>query len=131
MNDTLLSQFNKWVTKHTGIYFQRARWKDLERIVNKTYCEFGYKNADAFVEDALSSSLRGEHEEHFINHLTIGETYFFREKRSLDIFEHQILPELIESRKNSSKHIRIWCSASSSGEEAYSIAIILSRVALL
>jgi chemotaxis protein methyltransferase CheR len=56
--------------------------------------------------------------------LTTNETYFFREEYQLKAFSEEILPELIQQRKND-KRLRIWSAGCSSGEEAYTIGILI------
>jgi chemotaxis protein methyltransferase CheR len=58
------------------------------------------------------------------NLMTVNETYFFREEYQFKCLVESILPELVE-RKTSDGPLRIWVLPSSSGEEAYSIAIYL------
>ena len=68
-------------------------------------------------------------EELFIlaSHITNNETYFFREKAQLDIFS-ELLGEMKRERQNKSQHeLRILSVASSSGEEAYSLNIIVQE----
>ena len=60
--------------------------------------------------------------------LTIGETYFFREPQVFGAIENAILPEIVSRRKEEERFLRIWVAGCSTGEEAYSLAIILSRV---
>jgi chemotaxis protein methyltransferase CheR len=60
--------------------------------------------------------------------MTINETYFFRDKLPFDKLREVFLPELIASRANK-RSIRIWCAASSTGQEPYSIAMILDEFA--
>ena len=57
-----------------------------------------------------------------IDLLTTNETYFFREPRHFDYLQKSILPHLPASRS-----VRIWSAASSSGEEAYSIAMVMAE----
>ncbi len=56
--------------------------------------------------------------------MTINETSFFRDTASFDILREQLLPQLIESRGDS-RVLRFWSAASSSGQEAYSVAMLL------
>ena len=62
--------------------------------------------------------------------MTTNESFFFRDKTPFDHFEKVILPALLKSRA-SAKRIRIWCSAASSGQEPYSLAMILKEKAAL
>jgi len=58
--------------------------------------------------------------------ITVNETYFFREDRQLKAFSEEILPEVI-GHKGKTKSIRIWSAGCSSGEEAYTIAILCKQ----
>lgn len=62
-----------------------------------------------------------------INGITIGESYFFRDKGQFGLLENRILPELIELRKKE-RALRIWSAGCSTGEEAYSLAILVSKL---
>jgi chemotaxis protein methyltransferase CheR len=62
------------------------------------------------------------------SHLTIGETYFFRDRAIFTLLETQLLPALIRSRRKTGRRLRIWSAACCTGEEPYSIAILLSRL---
>lgn len=61
-----------------------------------------------------------------IEAMTINETYFFRDKTPFDQFRNAILPALIAARQNERK-LRIWSAAASTGQEAYSLAMILEE----
>ncbi|MTH95820.1 protein-glutamate O-methyltransferase CheR [Roseibium sp. RKSG952] len=56
--------------------------------------------------------------------MTTNETFFFRDKTPFEHFKDTMLPSLMEARA-SSKALRIWCAAASSGQEPYSLAICL------
>jgi chemotaxis protein methyltransferase CheR len=59
-----------------------------------------------------------------VNLLTIGESYFFRNRPHFDALRNRILPDLIESRRRE-RRLRIWSTACASGEEPYSLAILM------
>lgn len=62
-------------------------------------------------------------------HITIGETYFFRHSEQFEFLEKTWLPALIEEREGSGeKKITIWSAGCSTGEEPYSLAILLNKV---
>lgn len=56
--------------------------------------------------------------------MTTNETLFFRDKTPFDELRDLLLPPIIESRKSSSR-LRIWCAAASTGQEPYSLAMLL------
>ena len=60
--------------------------------------------------------------------MTTNETFFFRDKTPFDHFKNSVIPELIKARANR-KSLRIWCAASSTGQEPYSLAMIVDEEA--
>lgn len=59
--------------------------------------------------------------------ITVGESYFFRDKHQMSLLEAFILPELIERNKNRHR-LKIWSAGCSSGEEIYTIAMLLVQL---
>ncbi len=61
-----------------------------------------------------------------IDAMTTNETFFFRDKTPFTLFEEIILPELAKARRASGR-LRIWCAAASTGQEPYSLAMLLLK----
>jgi chemotaxis protein methyltransferase CheR len=124
----LLSQLSEFVATHTGLHFPQERWGDLERGIAKAAPDFKFSDMEACARWLLSAPLSRHMNEVLASHLSIGETYFLREKQSLEVFEEYILPELVQSRRQNERRLRIWSAGCSTGEEAYTIAILLDRL---
>ena len=62
--------------------------------------------------------------------MTTRDTSFFRDAAAFDCFEHVILPALLDARSDA-RRLRIWCCGVSTGQEVYSVAMILDRFHLL
>lgn len=62
--------------------------------------------------------------------MTTRDTSFFRDAAAFECFEHTILPALLEARAGV-KRLRIWCSGVSTGQEVYSVAMIIDRFRLV
>ena len=75
----------------------------------------------------LKTNGDGEMELAVIEAMTTNETFFFRDKAPFEIFEKVLLPRIVPARANLKK-LRIWCAAASSGQEPYSLAMILSEM---
>ena len=58
--------------------------------------------------------------------MAVQETYFFRDKMPFNYFSDVMLPRLMEKR-TASRHIRIWCAAAATGQEPYSLAMLLAQ----
>ena len=128
ISDILLFRLSEFVGAQMGLHFPKERRRDLERGICSAAREFGIKDAESCIQWLLSSRFTKNQIEILASHLTVGETYFFREKKSVEILEGHILPELIHSRRGREQRLRIWSAGCSTGEEPYSIAILLSKI---
>jgi chemotaxis protein methyltransferase CheR len=111
--------------------FSGQRRADLERALERAFTEFGVSTPD-LLYDRLTGGpgVRGTPEdalEAFIASLTVPETYFFRNQPQFEALAGRILPELIERRRDL-RRLRIWSVGCASGEEPYSLAMLLHRV---
>ncbi len=129
VSDALLLQLSEVVARCLGLHFPKERWLDLQRGVCGAAEECGCQgDLDSYVRGLLSPTLTQNQLDVLASRLTVSETYFFREKRSLEVFEKDIVPELIRARAGSGKAIRIWSAGCATGEEPYSVAIVLSKL---
>jgi len=111
-----------------GLNFPQERWSDLERGIAAVAPEFGFADAESCARWLLSTPLTHPMIETLASHLTVGETYFFREPRSLEALEDRILPALLHARHGAERRLRIWSAGCCTGEEPYSIAMLLERL---
>jgi chemotaxis protein methyltransferase CheR len=123
----LLSQLSETVAAQTGLHFPQERWPDLERGLGSAARVLGFPTLEAFATSLLATPLDRKGVEVVAGELTVGETYFFREKRSLEIFSEQLLPEIARTRRGAARHLRLWSAGCCSGEEPYTLAILLDR----
>lgn len=125
--EPLLARLSEFVTARMGLHFPPEKWRDLERNMRAVATEFGFENVTDCVQWLLSSELTRSQMETLASHLTVGETYFFREKQIFEILQERIIPEWIGSRRGAQRRLRIWSAGCCSGEEPYSLAIFLSK----
>ena len=83
----------------------------------------GVDGVDGVVQ-ALKRFGAKEIQEDVIEALTTNETYFFRDQHPFDVLKTVVLPELIEQRA-SSRTLRLWCGAASTGQEPYTLLMTL------
>jgi chemotaxis protein methyltransferase CheR len=121
-----LQQFQELLQQVSGLELPEARRPDLQRAVNRALVATGLGDADALYRHLRDRAGRPALEA-FVGDLTIGETHFFRNRPQFRALERHILPELIERRRGS-RRLRVWSAACSTGEEPYSLAILLERL---
>ncbi|MBU0456235.1 MAG: CheR family methyltransferase [Pseudomonadota bacterium] len=100
------------------------------RIVFKEICDsFNYSSYDACLKALEKSNEMTPEFEHLVNALTVGESYFFRDQAQTGFLKDFFLPEIIEKkRKDQQKILRIWSAGCASGQEIYTIAILLNEL---
>lgn len=123
-----LSLFSRFIARTMGLHVKDERLPELARKVAAASRDFGYDDPETCMLWLMSAPLSREQLETLARALTIGETYFLRDPQSYQALEEQVLPELIGRRRKEGKSLRIWSAGCSSGEEPYSIAILLSRI---
>ncbi len=111
------------VMRDTGIVIDRGKEYLVDSRLEPIVVREGMASLDELVAQLRgdeNSPLRLEINEAMATH----ETWFFRDGRPFKTLDEEVLPALMEARQ-SSRTLRLWSAASSSGQEAYSIAIVL------
>ncbi len=122
-----LIKLSEHLAQHMGINFSTDRLSDLKKKMTVLAEAFDFDDLDEFAQWLLSDSLDREQIELLADFLTVGETYFFRDPKAFLVLEEEILPHLIGARQHA-KFLRMWSAACCTGEEPYSIAMILKKM---
>jgi len=111
-----------------GIYFDDEMKYLVERRARMRMRELGLKRFSDYIA-YLQDPINGSKELYELTNLLVtNETYFFREEFQLRAFQEEIMPELIQSvRQQGRGKIKIWSAGCSSGEEPYTIAMLISE----
>ena len=126
--DSLLPRLSEFIAEQTGLHFPPERRPDLQRGLTAAAAEFGFANSVSCADWLLSTPLTRPQLHTLASHLTVGETYFFRERKTFDALANHILPELIRRRRGREQRLRLWSTACSTGEEPYSLAILVQQL---
>jgi chemotaxis protein methyltransferase CheR len=125
MSDADFRQIRAFIYELTGIYFQDNKKYLLEGRLGKRVQILKMTSFQEYLDYIRSSSGRAQEINHLYDAITINETYFFRNEPQFDAFERSIAPELLGSQHmNGRPKLRVWSAASSSGEEAYTLAML-------
>ncbi|MDK2835367.1 MAG: chemotaxis protein methyltransferase CheR [Thermosediminibacterales bacterium] len=113
--------FIRLIQKKVGIDLSSYKEKQMKRRINSLMNrnqKFSYLDYYKLIESSQ------KHMDEFLNYLTINVSEFFRNPLQWQVLEKKILPELIKLNKR----IKVWSCACSTGEEAYSITMILANL---
>ena len=124
----LLQEVSSQVANLLGWDLYHHRLSDLKRGLTATAAELGVGGTPEMIERWIKTTRWSQHELDILSsHLTVGETYFFREQASLKAFQLQVIPEIMNRRRGSRQFIRLWSAGCCSGEEPYTLAILLNQ----
>jgi chemotaxis protein methyltransferase CheR len=126
--DPLWERLSHFIAENIGLHFPPERITDLQRGLGAAAAEFGFADHARCAEWVLSGVLTRPQLHALAGHLTVGETYFFRERRTFEALSNVILPEIISRRRGREQRLRLWSAACCTGEEAYSLAILLQQL---
>jgi chemotaxis protein methyltransferase CheR len=125
MSDDMFQRVRQYVYERTGIYFQDNKKYLLEGRLGKRVQFLHLKDYDEYIQLLKYGATRIEETRHFYDAITINETFMFRNEPQFEAFEQKIVPNIVAVKKGSlTQKIRIWSAASSSGEEAHTLAMI-------
>ncbi len=119
------SQLSEFIAEKMALHFPRERWEDLQRGLASAAQEFGHADAAECIDWLLAAPSTQAQLQVLASHLTIGESYFLRDRPTLEALTGHIVPELIRARRGREQRLRIWSAACCTGEEPYSLAILL------
>lgn len=128
VSEELLSRIADVVAIYLGLSFPRERWDALEMSFIAAAEELGFSNPESCLDFLFSDKRPEKYIETLAKHLTVGESYFFRDSRLFEVLEKKIFPEMISSLRETTKQLKIVSAGCSSGEEPYSIAILLHKL---
>lgn len=126
MSAAQFARLAKIVYERAGIHFPESKKYVLESRLGRRLIELEVDDYDQYLALLTMGPYQQDEFQEMFNKITINETSFFRNEPQLEVFEKQVLPELIEARK-SVKRLRLWSSACSSGEEPYTLAMQVHR----
>ncbi|HET7706750.1 MAG TPA: protein-glutamate O-methyltransferase CheR [Thermoanaerobaculia bacterium] len=123
--DDVFRQLRDQIYKRTGMFFSESSKYLIQKRLSPRAKELNFDSFQKYFY-FLQYDPRSESEfDQIYDLITTNETYFFREPAQLNAFAEEIVPELMA--KKSLKRIRIWSAGCSSGEEPYSIAMLLQE----
>ncbi len=130
MSERTFLKFSSFVHSELGIKMPTGKKTMLQARLSKRLRKLGIMSFDEYYDFVFSGEGRAEELQNMIDVITTNKTDFFREPRHFDYIVQTALPELIHNGaiKNGRK-VLVWSAGCSTGEEPYTIAIVLSEFA--
>lgn len=126
MSEGEFRQIRDFIYDYCGLYFDIESKYVLEKRLNKRLIDLQLSSFKDYYYLLRYSRERDEELSSVIDLLTTNETYFFREDFQLKTFTEEILPEIMRKKRGSGdRSLRIWSAGCSSGEEPYTIAMLM------
>jgi chemotaxis protein methyltransferase CheR len=123
MNDSELDFMAGLLRQNSGLIVSKDKVYLLENRLAPIARLHGFSSLTALI-DALRGKPAATLIEDVVEAMTTNESFFFRDGKPFDLFRDKVLPDLIAKRAGV-KTLRIWCAAASTGQEPYSLAMIL------
>lgn len=128
LKDDEFVELSDIIYKNSGIFFSENKKYLLENRLSRRIQELNFNSFKDYIYYLKYDMKRSEEIARLLNLITINETYFLRERPQMDYLVSKYIPELISKGKRS---IKILSAACSTGEEPYSIGILLKESGLL
>lgn len=124
MNDTTFLRLRDLIYESSGLYFDRKSQSSLERRLRPRVAALHLDGFEQYYLYLQFDRDRRDEMQRALDAVAVHETYFFRETRALKAFSEEMLPE-IHARNLETRTLRVWSAGCSTGEEAYTLAILI------
>jgi chemotaxis protein methyltransferase CheR len=121
-----LGALRERIRRRAGLSFPESRLPDLEAGIRRAMASAGTGDIHAFAQRLDTDAAVFDA---LIGNLTVGETYFFREPAQFEVLRTRVLPDLRRGLAERAR-LRVWSAGCASGEEPYSLAILLEEQGL-
>ncbi|MCW5768649.1 MAG: hypothetical protein KIT19_08180 [Phycisphaeraceae bacterium] len=126
LTESQYERLSKIIYERSGIHFPSNKKYVLESRLGRRLDELSLEDFDQYVTFLTVGPYRDDEFQEMFNRITINETSFFRNEPQLKHFETVTLAALLEARATT-KRLRIWSAACSTGEEPYTLAMQVHR----
>lgn len=122
-----IMRFSDLLLKRCGLRFAENRYPELEHGIRQAFAASTCVTLDEFYDLVEAPQAGAMEMDLLVNSVTVSESHFFRDEAQFDAIYKHVLPQII-SRKQAIRTLRIWSAGCASGEEPYSLAILLREL---
>jgi len=127
--DATFKNIRDYIYEKSGIYISDTKKYLIENRLSKILQEKNLKSFEEYFK-LIKFNTNGNELTRLFDAVTTNETYFFRESHQLTTLIDDVLPG-IRNNKNNGKQIKVWSAACSTGEEPYTISMMLMEKSLI
>jgi chemotaxis protein methyltransferase CheR len=126
LTDAELKLLQALVYQECGMHFDERRTPFLQDRLQRRLKDCGLDSFYSYYRLIISQQGKKELAQ-LVENLTVNETSFFRNKAQLDLFQREVLDDLLERKQERSDYrLRIWSAGCSTGQEAYTLAMLVA-----
>lgn len=122
IQDSTFKQLRDFIYERCGIFVPDTKKYLIENRLSRRLSENCLNSFEEYL-NLVKYSQNGKELQKLLDSITTNETYFFREPQQLDVLIESIIPKIAEKKKI----IKIWSAACSTGEEPYTIAMLIKE----
>lgn len=126
MSQSTFTLIRKLICSLSGLEFPESKKYLLESRLTPRLGAIHCQTFEEYYQYLRSSPLREKEVIELMNCVTTNETFFFRDQAQIDCFRHVIIPQVMKEQERHGK-LRLWSAGCSSGEEAYTLAMVLAE----
>ena len=125
LSESDFARVREVLARSAGLVFDECRRDSLAYSLGERLDACGLTNVDDYLKRVARDS--DEHQA-LLNAVTIQETHFFRNPPQFRALRQHVLPQLIRRAANTDRRLRVWSAGCSTGEEPYSVAMLLREL---
>lgn len=129
LSDSDLKRLSEFIYTYSGIKMSPEKKSLLEGRLKKRIRHLKIKSYSDYCDYVFSNEGMKNEIIHMVDSITTNKTDFFREPKHFEYITKILLPEMIKNNSSQDLNLKIWCAACSSGEEPYTLAMVLSSFA--
>jgi chemotaxis protein methyltransferase CheR len=126
MSAQVFSITSQFIEDHCGLHYEAMDRDLLAQKVSERAIELGFDSLLDYYYLLRYDDQGGRELQKLVEALVVHETYFFREFEPLRVLVASVIPEMLADRAA----VRIWCAACATGEEPYTLAMMVARAGL-
>ena len=127
LSNNQYERFQNLILQRTGMSFGIKRRNALGRGITKLCAIANQNDLERYFQILEATETDSPMWDALIEELTVGETYFFRDESQIRALREHLLPQIIAAHKHD-RRIRIWSAGCASGEEPYTLSMLLAEL---